>query len=79
MPIELRNSDARPGPRFGSRKERAEQHATALAPIIAEIQGSGVTSLYGIAKALNDRGIPTATGKGKWQDIGIRRVLARLK
>ena len=78
MPIELSDSDAKPGARLGSRKDRAAQHAAELAPIIAEIRATGVTSLYGIAKALNGRGVPTATGKGKWQDIGIRRVLTRL-
>jgi hypothetical protein len=71
-------SEAKPGARLGSRKDRAERHASELAPIIAELRAAGVTSLYGIAKALNDRGVPTATGKGKWQDIGVRRVLARL-
>jgi hypothetical protein len=79
MPIELNDRDAKPGARLSSRKDRAERHATVLAPIIAEIRAAGVTSLYGITKALNARGVPTATGKGKWQDIGVRRVLARLK
>jgi hypothetical protein len=55
-------SEAKPG--LGSRNDRAERHATELAPIIAELRAAGVTSLYGIAKALNARGVPTATGKG---------------
>jgi hypothetical protein len=71
-------SDAKSGARLGNRKDRAAQHAAELAPIIAELRAAGVTSLYSIAKALNARGVPTATGKGKWQDIGVRRVLARL-
>ena len=50
-----------------------------LAPIIAEIRAAGVTSLYGIAKALNDRGVPTATGRGTWAIPQVRRVLARLR
>ena len=79
MPIELNDRDAKRGARLSTRKDRAEWHATVLAPIIAEIRAAGVTSLYGITKALNARGVPTATGKGKWQDIGVRRVLARLK
>jgi hypothetical protein len=58
MPIELSDGDAKPGSRLGSRKERAERHATELAPIILEIRATGVTSLYGIAKALNARGVP---------------------
>jgi hypothetical protein len=71
MPIELSDRDAKLAARLSSRKDRAERHATVLAPIIAEIRAAGVTSLYGITKALNARGVPTATGKGKWQDIGF--------
>jgi hypothetical protein len=49
-----------------------------LAPIIAKIQASGVTTLHGIALALNTRGVRIATGKGKWEAVQVRRVLARL-
>jgi len=49
----------------------------ALAPIIAELQASGVTSLRSIAKALNERRIPTAAG-GRWHHTQVRRLLARL-
>jgi len=64
MPIKLSDRDAKSGVRLGSRQDRAAQHATELAPIIAELRAAGVTSLYSIAKALNARGVPTATGKG---------------
>jgi hypothetical protein len=30
------------------------------------------------AKALNERGVPTATGKGKWEAMQVGRVLGRL-
>jgi hypothetical protein len=49
-----------------------------IAPTIAELQAAGVTSLRGIAAALNERGIPTASGTGEWQAVQVRRVLARL-
>jgi hypothetical protein len=39
---------------------------------------AGVTSLAGIAAALNERGIPTASGQGTWQAVQVSRVLARL-
>jgi hypothetical protein len=39
---------------------------------------AGVTSLRGIAAALNERGIPTASGQGEWQSPRVMRVLARL-
>src|SRR5271168_2037137 len=40
------------------------QPGNALAPIVAALWAAGVTSWYGIAKALNARGVPTATGRG---------------
>ena len=38
-------------------------------PVIRELQAAGVTSLADIAAAFNERGIPTASGRGTWQDI----------
>jgi hypothetical protein len=61
------------------RRKRAEARAADLAPIIADIRRDGITSLKGIAKALNARGIPTATGKGRWEIPQVRRMLARLR
>jgi hypothetical protein len=58
---------------------RADARAYQLAPIVAEIQAGGVTSWYGIAMALNKRGIPTATGRGIWEPGQVRRVMARIK
>jgi DNA invertase Pin-like site-specific DNA recombinase len=52
--------------------------AADLAPVIKEIQAAGTTSLRGIAAALNERGIPTASGDGEWQAMQVARVLARL-
>jgi hypothetical protein len=45
-------------------------------PIIASIQRSGITSLRGLAIALNNRGVPTARN-GKWQVSNVRNLLAR--
>jgi hypothetical protein len=42
-----------------ARMERADERAAKLALVIAEIQATGVTSLRGIAAALNARGIRT--------------------
>jgi hypothetical protein len=58
---------------------RAEARASQLAPIVAEIRAGGVTSWYGIAMALNQRGIPTPTGRGIWEPGQVRRVMARIK
>jgi hypothetical protein len=62
-----------------ARRARADARATEVAPIIAELRASGVTSIYGIAKALNARQIPTATGRARWQATQVKRVLARLE
>jgi hypothetical protein len=57
---------------------RARDRAVDLAPILAELQANGVTSLHGLAAALNERGIPTASGAGQWQATSVSRLLARL-
>ena len=74
-----RNLDKARAAALEARRKRADAWAANLAPIIAELQASGITSWYGIAKALNDRGIPTATGRGTWAIPQVRRLLARIK
>ena len=56
---------------------RGVEQASRYAPVIAELRAAGITSANGIAKALNERGIPTAKG-GQWQAVQVQRVLARL-
>jgi hypothetical protein len=58
---------------------RADARAAQLAPIVAELRRGGITSWYGIAKALNKRGVPTATGRGIWEPAQVRRLMERLK
>jgi hypothetical protein len=43
-------------------------------PIIEVIRTEGITSATGIAKALNERGIPTTRG-GRWQAVQVQRIL----
>ncbi|CCQ73916.1 recombinase family protein [Magnetospira sp. QH-2] len=57
-----------------AKKEKARAWAADLLPIIEEIRATGVDSLGGIARALNDRRIPTARG-GRWQAVQVKRVL----
>ena len=45
-------------------------------PVIALPQKSGITSLRGIANALNGRGVRTAGG-GNWQVSNVHSLLAR--
>ena len=54
----------------------ADQFAANVLPIVRAIQTSGVTSLAGIAEALNARGVRTARG-GAWHASTVRNLLAR--
>src|SRR6266851_5033482 len=57
-----------------ARRARATARAKDLAPVIEGIRAEGITSDTGIiAKALNERGIPTARG-GKWQAVQVQRL-----
>jgi DNA invertase Pin-like site-specific DNA recombinase len=56
---------------------RSEKRAADLKPTIEELRRSGVTSLAGIAKALTEKGIPTARGAAAWSAVQVQRVLAR--
>jgi DNA invertase Pin-like site-specific DNA recombinase len=55
----------------------ADRFAKNAAPIIRSIQASGVISLRGIARALNDRGVATARG-GKWEAVQVGSILQRV-
>ena len=54
----------------------ADRFAKSVLPLIATIQTAGITSLRGIAEALNARGVPTARG-GRWQVSTVRNLLRR--
>jgi hypothetical protein len=60
-------------------RKQADARAAEVAPIIAGLWAAGVTSTGDIAKALNERGVRTLTGKGKWRAAQVRLALARLK
>jgi DNA invertase Pin-like site-specific DNA recombinase len=57
---------------------RAFDRAADLRPVLAELRELGVSTLFGIARALNDRSIPTARGNGLWTATQVGRVLDRL-
>jgi predicted flap endonuclease-1-like 5' DNA nuclease len=61
-----------------ARQTRAAERAANLAPIVRALQADGVTSLKGIAKALNDRGVLTPAGRAHWHAMQVARVLKRL-
>ncbi len=57
-------------------KSKADKHAQNILPVITAIRDAGVTSLRGIANALNQRGIQTARG-GSWHAASVGRVIRR--
>jgi hypothetical protein len=61
-----------------ARQARAAERAAKLAPIVKALQAAGVTSLNGIAEALNDRGILTPAGSDRWYASQVARLLKRL-
>ncbi|ACA15987.1 Resolvase domain [Methylobacterium sp. 4-46] len=61
-----------------ARTLKANGRAADLAPMIAELKAAGVTSLGAIARALNERGIPTARG-GEWSSMQVSRALEKIK
>ena len=59
------------------RVKKANDRASLVAPVIAELQASGATSLRQIAAGLNARGIKTARG-GQWSAVQVHRVMERV-
>lgn len=55
---------------------QAAERAREYAEIIEDIQASGVASLAGIARELNERGIVTPRG-GRWHASSVKNLLAR--
>lgn len=57
-------------------KEKADHRAATLKPTIDEIMEAGITSLAGIARALNARGETTPRG-GKWHPTSVKNIVER--
>lgn len=57
-------------------KLKADKHAMNLHPVIQALKEQGITSLGGIAKALNERGMLTPRG-GTWHKTSVSNLLAR--
>lgn len=58
-----------------ARSVYARQIAANVAPIVREIRAAGISSLAGVARALEARGVETATGRTNWQAGQVARVL----
>jgi DNA invertase Pin-like site-specific DNA recombinase len=61
-----------------AKKAEADRFAKNVAPIIRDIQSSGVASLRGIARSLLARGIATARG-GEWTAVQVGSILQRVQ
>jgi DNA invertase Pin-like site-specific DNA recombinase len=61
-----------------ARQAKAKAKGSLLAPTIAELRGAGVTSLSGIARALNERRITTDRGS-QWHPQSVARLLESLQ
>jgi DNA invertase Pin-like site-specific DNA recombinase len=59
-----------------ARQDKARQTALDLLPAIEGIRTAGITSASGIAKRLNEMGVPTPRGS-LWQAVQVQRVMAR--
>jgi DNA invertase Pin-like site-specific DNA recombinase len=57
-------------------RANAERFAANVIPIIREIQASGVSTLRGVARALNARGVPSARGV-PWSPVAVSNILKR--
>jgi len=60
-----------------SLKVGADKFATNVAPIIRDIQDAGITTLRGVADALNKRGIKTRRGR-QWNASQVKNVIDRV-
>lgn len=58
-------------------RAKAGEHADRLRPVVCRLHANGVTSLGGIAAALNGEGMLTPRG-GRWHASSARNLLARL-
>lgn len=57
---------------------KAQAFAASIASTLDTLRAEGITSLKGIASALNARSIPTPRASGVWQATQVQRVLASL-
>ncbi len=69
-------SRSRTGPNAFGWIRGTDRHAANVLPVVRDIERAGVTTLQGIADALNARGIPTARGR-RWYPSTVKNLLGR--
>jgi DNA invertase Pin-like site-specific DNA recombinase len=60
-------------------KASAQARARDLAPVLEELRRAGVVTYNAIAKALIERGVPTARGGSGWTAASVKRLVERLR
>ena len=58
-----------------ARSTLAKTRSSDLAPIVADLRTSGITSLNEMARELTRRGIPTSEGAAEWSPMQVSRML----
>lgn len=58
-------------------RTKARENAETIAPVIAEIEAAGASSLRAVASALNERGLTTPRGK-QWTAMAVRNTKLQL-
>ena len=67
---------ARTNPGHKAQSDRADARAAELAPILAKLRASGITSSRALAAALTARNIPTRSGRWIQDRPGLPRSAA---
>ncbi|MBR0648726.1 recombinase family protein [Roseomonas terrae] len=60
-----------------ARRESADRAAHRLGLELDRLRAEGVEGHAALARALNDRGVPTASDRGRWTHTSVARLLAR--
>ncbi len=61
-----------------ARTARADAFARDLAPTVQALRANGVTSLRGLARALNEAKVPPPRRQGVWSDAQVKVLLERI-
>jgi len=59
-------------------RQKADAHAVQLRPVLEDLRAKGISTLAGIAEALNAGEMRTPRG-GMWHPSSVRNLLARVK
>lgn len=74
-----RGTEATAAAARAERTRRAKRRSADLAPLVARLDPDSAMSLRELARALNEEGVPTATGRGEWTAAGVARLQAHLR